>query len=91
MHQARCSAVLVTGRIGLLIVAFAVVILAIPAQAQSTDRAGKWEGTVQIRYSPSSDIHGAPGSHATIDDDYIFGLGFAYNFNDHFSLGADFA
>ncbi len=65
--------------------------IALPAAAQSTDRAGMWEATVQVKYSDSRDIHGSNGSEATIDETYGFGLGFAYNFNEHFSLGGDFA
>jgi len=90
MCRARCSTVLVT-RIGQVIVGIAMAMLAVQAQAQHSDRAGKWEGTLQLRYSDSADIHGSTGSQATIDSDYGFGLGFAYNFNDHLSLGGDFA
>ena len=90
MGRARCSTVMVT-RVGQLIVAFAVATLAVQAQAQLTDRAGKWETTLQLRYTDSTDIQGSTGSRATIDSDYGFGFGFAYNFNDHLSLGADFA
>ncbi len=90
MRRSRRFTLLVT-RVGQLIVAFTVATLAVQAQAQLTDRAGKWETTLQIRYSNSEDIQGSTGSRATIDSDSGFGLGFAYNFNDHLSLGADFA
>ena len=90
MRKAGCSTELVT-RIGQVIVGIAMAMLAVQARAQHSDRAGKWEGTMQLRYANSTDIHGSTGSQATIDSDYGFGLGFAYNFNDHLSLGADFA
>ena len=61
MHEAKSSTVLVT-RIGQVIVAIAMTMLAVQAQAQLTDRAGKWEGTLQLRYADSTDIHGSTGS-----------------------------
>ena len=90
MRQVRCSTATLT-RILQVIVAFAFATLAVQAQAQFTDRSGKWEGTVQLKYSDSATIHGNSGSEARIDGTYGLGFGFAYNFNDHFSLGGDFA
>jgi hypothetical protein len=90
MRPDQCLTSLTT-RIAQVIVAFAVATLAGQAQAQSTNRAEKWEFTLQLRYLESEDISGDNGSRATIDSDYGFGFGFAYNFNDHFSLGGDFA
>lgn len=77
--------------IGMGLALLAAGAFCLPAAAQNTDRAGKWEATVQVKYSDSRDIHGSNGSEATIDETYGFGLGFAYNYNDHFSLGGDFA
>jgi opacity protein-like surface antigen len=64
---------------------------ALNAQAQLTERAGKWEGTLQVKYSDSTTIDGDTGSEAKIDGDFGVGFGFAYNFNDRLSLGGDFA
>ena len=88
--QVGCSAV-TSIRIFQVTVAIAFATLAINAPGQVTDRAGKWEGTVQLKYSDSTNLHGSNGSEANIDSTYGFGLGFAYNFNDHFALGGDFA
>jgi len=89
MRETKCFS-LPAARIAQVIVAFAVATLAGQAQAQLTNRAEKWEFTLQLRYLESEDISGDNGSRATIDSDYGFGFGFAYNFNDHFSLGGDF-
>ncbi|MFN0038866.1 MAG: outer membrane beta-barrel protein [Burkholderiales bacterium] len=78
-------------RIGKVIFAFTLATLAVQAQAQLTNRAGKWEATLQLNYSDSTDIQGSTGSQATIDSEYGFGLGFAKNLNDHLALGVDFA
>jgi opacity protein-like surface antigen len=71
--------------------AIAIGIISSPAAAQKEVRGGKWEGSVQLKYTDSKDIHGSSGSEANIDDAYALGLGFAYNFNDHLSLGGDFS
>jgi opacity protein-like surface antigen len=60
------------------------------SSAQSSPRAGKWEFTLQGQYADSVDIDGANESEADVEGAYGFGIGFAYNFNDHFSLGGDF-
>jgi opacity protein-like surface antigen len=52
-------------------------------------RAGKWEFTIQGQFTDSQDISSDNGSRATIDSAFHFGLGLAYNFNDHFSLGGE--
>lgn len=71
--------------------AIAIGAVSLPAAAQKEIRGGKWEGSVQVKYSDSQDIHGSNGSEGNIDETYGFGLGFAYNFNDHLSLGGDFS
>ena len=88
--QVRRSAV-TSIRIFQVTVAIALATLAINAPAQVANRAGKWEATVQLKYINSTDFRQSNGSEATIDNTNGFGLGFAYNLNDHFSLGGDFA
>lgn len=62
----------------------------VTAIAQSSPRAGHWEFTLQPQYTTSTNLSGSYGSTADIDDAFGFGMGIAYNFNDHFSLGGDF-
>jgi opacity protein-like surface antigen len=52
-------------------------------------RAGKWEFTIQGQFTDSQDISSDNDSRAHVDSAFAFGLGFAYNFNDHFSLGGE--
>jgi opacity protein-like surface antigen len=69
-----------------------VVLLAVYAtvSAAQGSRAGKWEFTLQPQYTDSIDTTSSNGSRAEIDSTFGFGLGFTYNFNDHFALGGDF-
>jgi opacity protein-like surface antigen len=60
------------------------------SHAQQGSRAGKWEFTLQPQYTQGTDVGGANGSTAKIDSDYGFGLGFAFNLNERFSLGGEF-
>jgi opacity protein-like surface antigen len=57
--------------------------------AQGT-RAGKWEFTLQPLYSESFDVSGN-GSKADVESAWGFGMGFAYNLSDNFSIGGDFS
>jgi hypothetical protein len=57
--------------------------------ATAADRAGRWEGTIQIIGNLSEDSNGDNGSGVDIDSDVGFGAGVAYNFNDHFAAGFD--
>ena len=58
-----------------------------PAHAQARSRAGTLEFILPITYSPSTDFDGEGGSGAELNSDVGWGLGLAYNFNDHFQLG----
>jgi opacity protein-like surface antigen len=69
--------------------AFVVFALYAPVCAAQGLRAGKWEFTIQSQYTESQDVTSDNASRAEIDDAFGFGLGFAYNLNEHFSLGAD--
>ena len=53
-------------------------------------RAGKWEFTLQPLYAESFDVSGN-GSKADVDAAWGFGMGFAYNLTDNFSIGGDFS
>lgn len=81
----------IAGRFARILAIIAIGAISLPAAAKKEIRGGKWEGSVQVKYTDSKDIHGASGSEATIDETYGLGLGFAYNFNDNFSLGGDFS
>jgi opacity protein-like surface antigen len=63
---------------------------AMGAAGQSSPRAGRWEFTLQPQYVDSQSISGGNGSRASIDSDWGFGFGLAYNFNNHFALGGEF-
>jgi len=63
---------------------------AVAASGQvSAQRAGRWEFTLQPQYVDSQSVSGANGSRASIDSDWGFGMGLAYNFNPHFALGGE--
>jgi len=68
--------------------ALALAATSFPAQAQS--RTDKWDFSIQLKHSDSKTINGGSGSSAQIDGVTGFGLGLAYNFNEHLSFGGDF-
>jgi opacity protein-like surface antigen len=78
----------VTHKLTLLIAALALAATSLPTQAQS--RTDKWDFSIQLKHSDSKTINGGSGSSAQIDGVTGFGLGLAYNFNEHLSLGGDF-
>ena len=66
------------------------VLYAAAAAAQhGGPRAGRWEFTLSPLYVDSQSVSGSNGSRASIDSDWGFGLGLAYNFNNHFALGGE--
>lgn len=66
-------------------------LLAEPASAQSSVRAGRWEGYGSLRslFSESLDFEG--GSTIDTDNDLGFALGFGYNFDDHLNVSGEFS
>jgi opacity protein-like surface antigen len=60
------------------------------AAAQSAQRAGKWEFTLQPQYTHGMSISTGNGSGGQVDSALGFGFGVAYNLNNHFQLGGDF-
>src|SRR4026207_1803413 len=50
------------------------------------DRAGHWDGSFQVLYGLSHTVNSDNGSSADIDDSYGWGLGFGYNFDDHWAI-----
>jgi len=76
-------------RRALLIVLAALAIIPATASAQMRDRAGRWEGTIQTRYSGSATVDGSSGSRADLGPAFGLGFGFAYNFNNKMSAGVD--
>jgi opacity protein-like surface antigen len=66
-----------------------------PAQAQASmgtpaNRAGTWEFQLPISYTESWTVDGEGGSRAEVNSDFGMGIGFGYNFNDHFQLSGLF-
>jgi len=60
------------------------------AQADTyRSRAERWEFTVQMRYLDDKSMSFPNGSELDTNSDIGWGFGFAYNFNDHLSLGFD--
>jgi hypothetical protein len=80
-----------TFRNALLIVLAALAIIPAVASAQGRDRAGRWEGTIQTRYTGSETVNFTNGSVANLGAGAGLGLGFAYNFDNKKSLGVDFS
>jgi len=52
----------------------------------STDRAGHWEGSFQVLYGDSKTVDSDNGSSAEVDNSFGWGLGFGYNFDDHWAI-----
>jgi hypothetical protein len=57
---------------------------------RKADRAGSWDFMFPITYAAETKIDGEGGSSVDINDDFGFGLGAGYNFNNHFQLGGYF-
>lgn len=53
-------------------------------------RAGTWDFFLPITYVGSATLKGEGGSGADINSDVGFGLGYGYNFTDHFQLSGLF-
>jgi hypothetical protein len=60
------------------------------AEITTGNRANTWEFTMQANYLGSANVTFDGGASADIDSDVGFGLGGAYNFNEHFAMRADF-
>jgi opacity protein-like surface antigen len=60
------------------------------AAAQSSQRAGKWEFTLQPQYTHSMTFDSGNGSGGKIDSTLGFGFGVAYNLNNNLQLGGEF-
>jgi opacity protein-like surface antigen len=81
-----------------LMILFLLATLLTPclAQAQKPSnweptRAGKWEFSLQTRYTTSKEALGAGGSKLKLDDDLGWGFGFNYHLNKKFDLGMLFS
>jgi opacity protein-like surface antigen len=57
-----------------------------PLRSQAT-REGRWEFSLQTRYTGAQDYAGAGGSSVEFQDDLGWGFGFNYHFNQRFDLG----
>jgi opacity protein-like surface antigen len=54
--------------------------------ASAQQRAGHWEGSFQVLYSDSKSLHSDNGSSADVDNSFGWGLGFGYNFDNHWEI-----
>ncbi len=54
-----------------------------------SDRKDRWEVTFQTKYLESKSINFENGSDATINEEYNFGFGIGYNFDEHWAMGFD--
>jgi opacity protein-like surface antigen len=71
-------------------VVLVLVLHAMSATAQgSVQRAGRWEFTLQPQFVDGQSLAGGNGSRATIESDWGFGFGLAYNFSNHLALGGE--
>ena len=69
----------------------ALAVFALPALASAQmDRTGSWEWSVIAIYQDSSDSGADRGSRLEVDSQLGLGFNIGYNFNNKFSLGADF-
>ena len=57
---------------------------------RQADRKGTWDFILPLIYAESANVDGQGGSSAHINDDWGFGFGAGYNFNDHFQLNGMF-
>jgi opacity protein-like surface antigen len=76
-----------------LIRAAAVVLVALyaaGAAAQSAQRAGKWEFTLQPQFTHSQSFSSGNGTSGEISSSLGFGFGVAYNLSNNLALGGDF-
>jgi opacity protein-like surface antigen len=64
----------------------AALFWATAASAQSSSRAGHWDGSFQVLYANSKTVHSESGSSADVDNGFGWGLGFGYNFNEHWAI-----
>jgi opacity protein-like surface antigen len=54
---------------------------------EPTERAERWDFSIQTRYTGSSDFTGDNGESLSLSDDLGWGIGFNYNFNARFNMG----
>jgi hypothetical protein len=78
-------------RTALLAVLAALAIIPATASAQLRDRTGRWEATIQTRYTGSETANFTNGDAINFGSAFGLGLGFAYNFNNKMQLGVDFS
>ena len=71
-----------------VLIAIAALGLSTTAFAQN-DRGGMWEFGVLLFNQSSISLDGADDTFIDVDDALAFGVGLAYNFNNHFSLGGE--
>ena len=76
----------------LLTVILILATVASAAQAQSYKRGeltreGRWDFTIQTRYTSSSEYTGEDGSFVNLNSDLGWGFGFGYNINHNFNIG----
>ena len=71
-----------------VLIVIAALGLSTTAFAQN-DRGGMWEFGALVFNQSSVDLNGADDSSLDIEDTLAFGIGLAYNFNSHFSLGGE--
>ena len=57
--------------------------------AAESERGMKWQFTFPITFTTSKTVDGQDGTSFDIQDDVGWGLGFGYNLNENFMVGAD--
>lgn len=57
--------------------------------AADSDRAQKWQFTFPITFTSGANVGGEDGTSFKMNDDVGWGLGFGYNLNENFAVGAD--
>jgi len=67
-----------------------IAVLTPRAAAADSDRAQKWQFTFPITFTSGVSVDGEDGTKFDMNDDVGWGLGFGYNLNENFLVGADF-
>lgn len=75
--------------ISIYLVLLSLVFVCSLADAASTVRAGKWEGTIQLIGNDSSSSNGENGSSFDVESEFGIGGGIGYNFSNNFAITFD--
>jgi opacity protein-like surface antigen len=67
-----------------------IAVLTPRSAAADSERGQKWQFTFPITFTSGVSVDGEDGTSFDMNDDVGWGLGFGYNLNENFVVGADF-